>query len=85
LTLDNSAGQLLPSALIGGDGYAITSGMVKSVTISNDTTQIVLSFDGMAQGSLASHSYIPNLFLSIFTSNGTSLYGEYVIGLLILI
>jgi len=80
LTLDNSDGQSLPSALISGEGYAITSGMEKSVILPDDVTKVILSFDGKAHGTLPSHVNIPNLQLKIFDTNDVSLYGELMIG-----
>ncbi len=80
LSLDVSDGQSAPSAMISGDGYAINAGMEKQFIIPNDATQVILTFDGKAQGTLPSHAYIPNLRFDILDENDQNIYGEYVIG-----
>jgi len=80
LSIDENDGQLLPSALISGDGFATTSGMEKSITLPDKVTSAILSFDGKAQGTYPSHQSIPNLIVQVFDNNDVSLHSEYVIG-----
>jgi len=77
---DLSDGQSAPSALISGDGYAINVGMKKQFTIPEGTTQVTLTFNGKAQGTLPSHEYIPNLLVSILDENNQNIYNQYVVG-----
>ena len=80
LSLDVSDGQSAPSAMISGDGFAINAGMEKQFIIPNDATQVILTFDGKAQGIPPSDSAIPNLRFDILDENDQNIYGEYVIG-----
>ena len=66
--------------MISGDGFAISSGIRSHISIPNGATQVILTFDGKAQGSLPSHVIIPNILVTVFDENDQSLYNHYAIG-----
>ena len=80
LSQDLSDGQPAPSALISGDGFAIDATMKKQFTIPSDVTQVTLTLDGRAQGTLPSHINIPNLRVFILDENDQNLHTEHLIG-----
>ena len=69
------------SAHISGDGFAITPGMAKNVTLSDTASNIVLEFDAKGEANASFHTHLPNIRVDIFdTSDGSRLFGQYVVG-----
>lgn len=68
------------SVLISGDGFAVTGGIEKKITVPSDMVNglLVLSFDAKADADGFSYNY-PNIWTEIRDESGKTLYGEYIL------